>query len=81
LKCQTIKNNEKQHKMKLIRTTDIVGIKQEIFILGKTTANGYTHKLLKRVTLESGTVNEDRYQGTVIEDRGRVEIVLGHRYK
>lgn len=67
--------------MKLIRTTDIVGIKQEIFIIGTTRANGYTHKLLKRTTLESGTVNEDRFQGTVTEDRGRVSIVLGHRYR
>jgi len=67
--------------MKLLRTSNISGIIYQLYLIGETKANGWTHKILKKVTLENGRVTEQRFQGFVTEDRGEIKIVLGHRYK
>jgi|21_taG_2_1085346.scaffolds.fasta_scaffold00882_4 hypothetical protein len=67
--------------MKLLKTLNISGITYELYLIGETKVGGWTHKILKKVTLENGRVTEERYQGKVIEDIGELKIVLGHRYR
>ena len=67
--------------MKLLKTLNISGILYETYLIGETKSGGWTHKILKKVTLENGRVTEERYQGKVTEDRGELRIVLGHKYR
>ena len=67
--------------MKLLKTLNISGITYELYLIGETNVGGWTHKILKKVTLENGRVTEERYQGKVTEARGELKIVLGHRYR
>lgn len=67
--------------MELLKSKNLGGIKVETFLLGESNAGSYKHKILKRKTFANGRIQEQRFQGEVVKNKGDIIVKIFRPYK